>query len=97
MRPSRRLLIWLKTPGERGGAGESHCREASRCSCGAGWRKIPRSPRRCCREGIHTMLAGDGDTGKAILRDYTQATVDCEAGSQSGLALLVQDGRRTWR
>jgi hypothetical protein len=27
------------------------------------------------REGIDTMLAGDVDTGKAILRDYTKATV----------------------
>jgi DNA-binding phage protein len=27
------------------------------------------------REGIDTMLAGDVDTGKAILRDYINATV----------------------
>ena len=27
------------------------------------------------REGIDTMLAGDVDTGKAILRDYIKATV----------------------
>jgi hypothetical protein len=26
------------------------------------------------REGIDTMLAGDVDTGKAILRDYIKAT-----------------------
>ena len=30
------------------------------------------------REGIDTMLAGDVDTGKAILRDYIKATVGCE-------------------
>jgi hypothetical protein len=27
------------------------------------------------REGINTMLTGDVDTGKAILRDYIKATV----------------------
>ena len=31
------------------------------------------------REGIDTMLAGDVDTGKAILRDYIKATVGFEA------------------
>ena len=30
------------------------------------------------REGIDTMLAGDVDTGKAILRDYIKATVGFE-------------------
>jgi hypothetical protein len=30
------------------------------------------------REGIETMLAGDVDTGKAILRDYIKATVGFE-------------------
>jgi hypothetical protein len=30
------------------------------------------------REGIGTMLAGDVDTGKAILRDYIKATVGFE-------------------
>ena len=30
------------------------------------------------REGIDTMLAGDVDTGKAILRDYIKATVRFE-------------------
>jgi hypothetical protein len=30
------------------------------------------------REGIDTMLAGDTDTGKAILRDYIKATVGFE-------------------
>ena len=31
------------------------------------------------RESIDTMLAGDVDTGKAILRDYIKATVGFEA------------------
>jgi hypothetical protein len=30
------------------------------------------------REGIGTMLTGDGDTGKAILRDYIKATIGFE-------------------
>ena len=30
------------------------------------------------REGIDTMLTGDMDTGKAILRDYIKATVGFE-------------------
>lgn len=30
------------------------------------------------REGIETMLAGDVETGKAILRDYIKATVGFE-------------------
>jgi hypothetical protein len=30
------------------------------------------------REGIDTMLAGDVNTGKAILRDYIKATVGFE-------------------
>jgi len=30
------------------------------------------------REGIDTMLSGDVDTGKAILRDYIKATVGFE-------------------
>ena len=30
------------------------------------------------REGIDTMLAGDIDTGKAILRDYIKATIGFE-------------------
>jgi len=30
------------------------------------------------REGIDSMLAGDVDTGKAILRDYIKATVGFE-------------------
>jgi DNA-binding phage protein len=30
------------------------------------------------REGINTMLAGDVDTGKAILRDYIKATIGFE-------------------
>src|SRR5271170_4402898 len=30
------------------------------------------------REGIDTMLAGDVDTGRAILRDYIKATIGFE-------------------
>jgi DNA-binding phage protein len=30
------------------------------------------------REGIETMLAGEFDTGKAILRDYIKATIGLE-------------------
>jgi hypothetical protein len=30
------------------------------------------------REGINTMLTGDVDTGKAILRDYIKATIGFE-------------------
>jgi hypothetical protein len=30
------------------------------------------------REGVETMLSGDIDTGKAILRDYIKATVGFE-------------------
>lgn len=30
------------------------------------------------REGIETMLAGDVDSGKAILRDYIKATIGFE-------------------
>ncbi|HZU91082.1 MAG TPA: transcriptional regulator [Stellaceae bacterium] len=30
------------------------------------------------REGIDTLLAGDVDTGKAILRDYIKATIGFE-------------------
>jgi hypothetical protein len=30
------------------------------------------------REGIGTMLSGDIDTGKAILRDYIKATIGFE-------------------
>jgi DNA-binding phage protein len=37
------------------------------------------------REGIETMLAGDVDTGKAILRDYIKATVGFEKlGADTG-------------
>src|SRR6266446_6417966 len=37
------------------------------------------------REGIDTMLAGDVDTGKAILRDYIKATVGFEKlGAETG-------------
>jgi hypothetical protein len=34
------------------------------------------------REGIETMLTGDVDTGKAILRDYIKATIGFEILSQ---------------
>ena len=34
------------------------------------------------REGIDTLLAGDVDTGKAILRDYIKATVGFEKLAQ---------------
>ena len=30
------------------------------------------------REGVETMLSGDVDTGKAILRDYIKATIGFE-------------------
>jgi DNA-binding phage protein len=37
------------------------------------------------KEGIETLLAGDVDTGKAILRDYIKATVGFEQlGAQTG-------------
>ena len=37
------------------------------------------------KEGIETMLAGDVDTGKAILRDYIKATVGFEQlGAETG-------------
>jgi DNA-binding phage protein len=37
------------------------------------------------REGIDCMLAGDVDTGKAILRDYIKATVGFEKlGQETG-------------
>jgi hypothetical protein len=44
------------------------------------------------REGIDTMLAGDVDAGKAILRDYIKATVGFEkpgvrGGPLGGIAL----------
>lgn len=35
------------------------------------------------REGIETMLSGDVDTGKAILRDYIKATVGFEKLGQA--------------
>ena len=34
------------------------------------------------REGIDTLLAGDVETGKAILRDYIKATIGFETLSQ---------------
>lgn len=37
------------------------------------------------KEGIETMLAGDVDAGKAILRDYIKATVGFEQlGAETG-------------
>ncbi len=37
------------------------------------------------KEGIETLLAGDVDTGKAILRDYIKATVGFERlGTETG-------------
>jgi DNA-binding phage protein len=37
------------------------------------------------KEGIETMLAGDVDSGKAILRDYIKATVGFEQlGAETG-------------
>lgn len=37
------------------------------------------------KEGIETMLAGDVDTGKAILRDYIKATLGFEQlGAETG-------------
>jgi DNA-binding phage protein len=37
------------------------------------------------KEGIETMLAGNVDTGKAILRDYIKATVGFERlGAETG-------------
>jgi hypothetical protein len=35
------------------------------------------------REGINTMLSGDVDTGRAILRDYIKATVGFEKLSEA--------------
>jgi DNA-binding phage protein len=38
------------------------------------------------REGIDTMLAGDVDTGKAILRDYIKATIGFDKlGEETGI------------
>ena len=37
------------------------------------------------REGVDTMLTGDVDTGKAILRDYIKATIGFERlGAETG-------------
>jgi len=46
------------------------------------------------REGIDTMLAGDVDTGKAILRDYMKATVGFDGYLQkhAGVELHVTQG-----
>ena len=47
------------------------------------------------RAGIDAMLAGDLDTGKAILRDYIKATVGLEKlGEATGERSLPQIGPR---
>jgi hypothetical protein len=38
----------------------------------------PASGAALLREGIDTIMTGDVDFGKAILRDYSKATVGCE-------------------
>lgn len=39
------------------------------------------------KEGIETLLAGDVDTGKAIIRDYIKATIGFEAlGMEIGVS-----------
>jgi hypothetical protein len=45
--------------------------------------KDPDFARALLREGIDTMLTGDVDTGKAILRDYIKATVGFEKLGQA--------------
>ena len=40
--------------------------------------KDPAFAENLLREGVDTMLTGDVDTGKAILRDYIKATVGFE-------------------
>jgi hypothetical protein len=46
------------------------------------------------REGIDTMLAGDVDTGKAILRDYINATVGVAATGTQPKSLIRMFGPR---
>ena len=50
--------------------------------------RVQRDPRFCkalLEEGVETLLAGDVDTGKAILRDYIKATVGFEPlGAETG-------------
>ncbi len=38
------------------------------------------------REGIDTLIAGDVDAGKAILRDYIKVTVGFEEGRRGDIA-----------
>ena len=38
----------------------------------------PKIPEGTPREGVESLLAGDLDTGKAILRDYINATIGFE-------------------
>ncbi len=44
--------------------------------------KEPRFRRELLREGVQCLLGGDLDTGKAILRDYINATIGFDALSQ---------------
>jgi hypothetical protein len=45
----------------------------------------PKFGKALLKEGIETMLSGDVDTGKAILRDYIKATVGFEQlGAETG-------------
>jgi hypothetical protein len=46
------------------------------------------------KEGVETMLAGDVDSGKAILRDYIKATVGFE---QLGLLPVSMDTLLRWK
>jgi hypothetical protein len=39
----------------------------------------PKYRKELLRESVECLLAGDGDTGKAILRDYANATIGFEA------------------
>lgn len=49
--------------------------------------KDPAFRRALLREGIEAMLAGDVDTGKAIVRDYIKATVGFEKlGAKTGVS-----------
>ena len=39
---------------------------------------MPCFARPCCKKGVECLLVGDVDTGKAILRDYINATIGFE-------------------
>lgn len=45
---------------------------------GNGWNVRPSSRRALLRQAIECLLAGDVDTGKAILRDYINGTIGFE-------------------